>query len=384
MRKILMAIISVLVAIAGFYINPAQAIENTIDLSNPGSYLLGICETKEQLDCLQPEIIIWHGDGSKSQAILIDSQVRTSHLDNSQNTLSGFHRFKASSGDLTGKLREFNIRVSLTAAPGNPLAGLNVNIVGVGKKLGEKECDAPLSKLCSRFTLDPEDVFQLAIRSQEIPVHWLGVHAQNGDIEREKYLNGVRWNLRGSQTLLGWNPGLWWSIVAVDSQSNLTLDKKIFECSIHGAVFKASNEVSGGMPSWNYKSQSLDFGVSGPHFDANGDLFKGFFKARIPKKWLDCMYPGNSLSAANQISVSIVYDDGTVQVASTQTKVTDNLISIEVPVLHFSSPTIRVSNAALAPKATPKSTPKTISCTKGKVKKKVSASKCPSGWKLVA
>jgi hypothetical protein len=60
------------------------------------------------------------------------------------------------------------------------------------------------------------------------------------------------------------------------------------------------------------------------------------------------------------------------------------MIFIEVPVLHFSSPTIRISNASEVAKASPKPAPKFTNCMKGKIKKKLSGSKCPSGWKIVA
>lgn len=354
----------------------------TIVITKPSNYLLGICATDTQIDCLEPTILVSHADGTTSKAILIDSPSRTSVIETPNLSGGGFHRFKVASGAADGYLREFNVSVSLTTSPENPLTGLAVHVVGAGKKLQNSECEANLSKLCSRYNLDPEDTFRISVRLQEMPIQWLSAHAQNADILSEKLVSGNRWVLSGSQTLVGWNPGLWWSVVAFSTTKTSALTESIIQCSKFGVVFKSSNEVSGGMPSWNEKTNSLDFGVFGPHLDANGDLNKGFFKARIPKKWLDCVYPKNSLSTADVITVNIVYDDGAIQIATTRTRVNDEMIEIEVPILHFSSPTIRVANAAYVSQQTSKPAPKASSCVKGKNRKQISGNKCPAGWKL--
>jgi hypothetical protein len=248
------------------------------------------------------------------------------------------------------------------------------------KKISAGECDESLKKLCKRFTLDPEDRFIFMIRSQTLPVQGLRATAFNGEILWEEYLSGQRWILKGSQTLTGWNPGLSWWIEPIVSEAQDSMRKDI-PCAGNGVVFTSSNAVTGTHPSWDKRKNSLNFGIQGPHFDANGDLFRGFFKARIPKKWLDCAYPENSLSMASEVVVSITYDDGTFQLATSSTKITSDTIFVDVPLLHFSSPTIRVTNASLA---TPAPTPKVVNCIKGKVKKIYKASKCPSGWKLAS
>ena len=363
---------------------PTHAVDQTIDFSRPSNYLLGICQSKEQLDCLEAEIRVTHKDGTISLAEFAGSQFSGPFIENMNLNISGAHRFRYTSGTSNGYLKEFQVRVTLATPGSKPFGAVGVSVVARGKKLKASECEENLVKLCTRYSLDPEDVFNLVVRSQRIPAHWLGAHAQEADVVHENYLTGDKWIISGAQTLLGWNPGLWWSIAAIDTNDSSLFARNILRCSEFGVVFKASNEVTGGLPSWDSKANSLNFGVSGPHFDANGDLFKGFFKARIPKKWLDCVYPENTLSMAEQLVVNITYDDGSVQVATTHTKISENIIYIDVPVLHFSSPTIRISNAALVSKATPKHIIKTLNCAKGKIKKKVVASKCPTGWKLVA
>jgi hypothetical protein len=365
-------------------ISPTQAAERIIDFTRPSNYLLGICQSKEQLDCLEPEVTVNHQDGSVSLAKYMSSQFSSPFVENINLQISGAHRFKYSSGTSGGYSREFDVRVTLATPGSNPLGILETRVISTGKKLKAGECNENLAKLCSRYTLDPEDNFTFVVRSQKIPVHWMGASAKNGDVLHQEYLTGDKWIFKGAQELIGWNPGLSWSVAAFGTDNLSRFHKDIPRCSQFGVLFLSSNGVTGGLPSWNKNTNSLNFGVFGPHFDANGDLYKGFFKARIPKQWLDCTYPENTLSMAEQVVVNITYDDGTVQIATTHTKITDQVIYIDVPILHFSSPTIRISNAALVAKAAPKPSPKTLNCLKGKVKKKFLASKCPSGWKLVA
>jgi hypothetical protein len=167
---------------------------------------------------------------------------------------------------------------------------------------------------------------------------------------------------------------------------------------------------------WDQSTESLKFNIYAPHLDMNGDPFRGFFKARIPIAWLNCAFPGNTLALASQLFVSIIYEDGSVQVAFTYNRITKDYIYVEVPDFHYSSPTIAISKKApiataqiatpapasspspspsptvsvsqdAAPQATQSPAPKiqkstSVLCQKGKVKKKFAGKKCPSGWKV--
>jgi hypothetical protein len=359
--------------------SPSQGSGNTIDLNTAGRFGLGICKEESQLDCIEPLVIVTHKDGSTSTATFLSSSSEIPFIALGEKDPGIYHNFKVASGSQDGIVRQFAVRAGLTTPSSIPF-GLMSLMVSANKKLSANECDDSLKKLCTRFTLDPEDKFKFVMRTQKMPVQGLKVTAANGDISRENYLSGEKWIMTGSQTLPGWNPGLIWWIEPIITKAQASIRKDV-ECAGTGVVFTSSNAVTSRPPSWDKRQNSLNFGVQGPHLDANGDLFRGFFKARIPKNWLDCAYPGNTLSMASQVVVSITYDDGSTQVVISSTKVTDEIIYVDVPVLYFSSPTIRVTNASLA---TPKPTPKVINCTKGKAKKSFTASKCPSGWKLAA
>jgi hypothetical protein len=358
--------------------NPTTAAENTIDMREPGRFSLGLCQSDSQLDCLEPKIVVTHKDGSSSTALHTYSGTSAPFITIGERDPLINHQFKVRSGNNNGNFKDFSVSAALSTPTSKPFGLAGVRVYAT-KKLSADECDDPFKKLCKRFTLDPEDKFKVVVRFQKLPVQGLTATALNGNVTREDYLLGEKWIFTGSQTLIGWNPGMSWGLepIGEGAQFGLRSDP---QCAGKGVLFTSSNGVHRGLPSWDKRKNSLNFGVQGPHLDANGDLFRGFFKTRIPKKWLDCVHPENTLTMASEVAVSITYDDGSTQVATSSTRVTDELIYINVPLLHFSSPTIRVTNASLA---TPAPTPKVVNCIKGKVKKTFKASKCPSGWKLV-
>jgi hypothetical protein len=377
MRRNLIVLLASLFALANIGLISTNAVENTIDYSQPGRYGFGICKTEIQLDCLEPIISVSHKDGTSSTAEYLTSGSNEAVVAFPAYGGSLAHSFRVRSGTSTGEYKYFNVRTEIGTPAKEPGGHMWISVNG-GTKLKANECDESLKKLCTRYTLDPEDKFTFVVRSQRVPEENLRAIALNGEITRDDYLSGERWILKGSQILQGWSPGLsWWIASTIPDAASKA---KVIRCAGNGVVFTSSNALTAREPSWDRRKNSLNFGIQSPHLDANGDLNTGFFNARIPKKWLDCTYPENTLSMASEVVVSITYDDGSTQVATSSTRVTDELIYVDVPLLHFSSPTIRVTNAALV-KAAP--SPKSLSCIKGKAKKKVTASKCPSGWKLV-
>ncbi len=375
MRKNLVLLLATLFALANIGLTSAHAVENIIDYSKPGRYGFGICQTESQLDCLEPIITVSHKDGTTSKAEFLFSESNDPIVSLPETGGALQHFFQVRGGTSTGNYKYISVRTEITNPPNVPFGHVWLSVQGSRKNKSD-ECDEPLKKLCTRYTLDPEDEFMFVIRSQQIPEQNLRATAVNGEIQRDDYLTGERWVLKGSQTLPGWSAGMSWFIGWTFPDA--TNPGKAIRCAGNGVLFTASNALTAREPSWDRRKNSLNFGIQGPHFDANGDLFKGFFNARIPKKWLDCNYPENSLSTASEVVVSITYDDGTSQIATSSTRVTSETIYVNVPLLHFSSPTIRITNAVFAKSAAPS---KTLRCVKGKVTKKVTANKCPPGWK---
>jgi hypothetical protein len=173
------------------------------------------------------------------------------------------------------------------------------------------------------------------------------------------------------------------------------------QCGDKGYTVQAFNSNSAGSPFWNSQNQSLDFAIQSPHTKASGAANLGFFKLWTTDEFIDCKWPGNTLSGAAKIEVHVVSEDGVTQVSTNQVSHKDGKIFVFASGFHYSSPTIKlvaVNDSAVTPTtpvktpvATPLTTPKpikpatkTIKCQKGKTVKKVTAvaPKCPKGFIL--
>jgi hypothetical protein len=177
------------------------------------------------------------------------------------------------------------------------------------------------------------------------------------------------------------------------------------ECGDKGYTVQAFNSNSAGSPFWNAQNKSLDFAIQSPHTMASGAPNLGFFKLWTTDAFIDCKWPGNTLSKSPQIEVRVVSEDGVTQVSTNQVSHKDGKIFVFASGFHYSSPTIKLvavgdsapvssgSQSTPTPTSTPAPTASakpakpsvtTIKCLKGKTLKKVSAvaPKCPAGFKL--
>lgn len=151
-------------------------------------------------------------------------------------------------------------------------------------------------------------------------------------------------------------------------------------CGNKGYTVQAFNSNSAGSPSWNNATQSLDFAIQSPHSKASGAANTGFFKLWTSDDYINCKWPGNTLSSSPKLEVRIISEDGTTQTALNQVTHKDGKIFVSASGFHYSKPTIKLVRAG-APASKPLKI-KTISCAKGKLVTKVSgaAPKCPKGY----
>jgi hypothetical protein len=174
-------------------------------------------------------------------------------------------------------------------------------------------------------------------------------------------------------------------------------------CMSKGFTRTMWNAPLAGQLFWDYGSQTLNFNMYAPHSDPFGNDYLGVFHTRFQKAWLDCRFPGNNLSTASEITVQVLNENGTPQVATTAVSMKDGIIDISASGFHFSSPkivakkalnsgTTNFSNENLKDDWTEISPPASstkvqkksvIVCMKGKTSKKISGvnPKCPSGFK---
>ena len=170
-----------------------------------------------------------------------------------------------------------------------------------------------------------------------------------------------------------------------------------------GFVTTNAAAYSAGPPAFNQELQSLDYKVIAPHYTAKGEVFKGSYDLKIRASIARCIYGFNE--SPIQGSISIVADDGSMQVATQTVNEFDGWLSLSANGFTYSSPTISAKltqkapePVVVAPSATPTPSPSpvvtikpvvkkmTITCKKGKTIKKVTALKpsCPKGFKKSA
>jgi hypothetical protein len=155
-----------------------------------------------------------------------------------------------------------------------------------------------------------------------------------------------------------------------------------------GVVTTNSLAYSAGPPTFNKAEGSLDYQVLSPHYTASGEEAIGSYDLVLRSDVARCIY--GFTKAPIQATISIVNPEGDNKVATTLVREKNGWLTLSAKGFSYSSPTIRVNlsqqaNPApvtAAPKASQKSKT-TISCGKGKLIKKVTATnpKCPSGYK---
>ena len=177
-----------------------------------------------------------------------------------------------------------------------------------------------------------------------------------------------------------------------------------------GFVTTNAAAYSAGPPAFNRELQSLDYKVIAPHYTAKGEVFKGTYDLKIRGSIARCIYGFNE--SPIQASISILADDGSMQVATQTVSEKEGWLSLSANGFTYSSPTISAKLTQKAPEpvvVTPTPTPtptptataapvkklSTITCRKisntkvtkpTKMIKKVTAvsPKCPSGYRKSA
>jgi hypothetical protein len=151
-------------------------------------------------------------------------------------------------------------------------------------------------------------------------------------------------------------------------------------------------------PQFNTETGQLSYRIASTHFDAQGKINTGSFNLVISQNFAKCLWAINPENLT-KASVQIVYEDGTPVIGTSTLGVKNGWVYLNVENFTFSSPTISVKLENVIVPETPtlikpeiqsvkkpnsaKLSKITITCTKGKVSKKVTAvsPKCPSGYK---
>jgi hypothetical protein len=175
----------------------------------------------------------------------------------------------------------------------------------------------------------------------------------------------------------------YWSYRALNAWKN----PEVQQCSerlqeLGGVVTTNALTYSAGPPTYDKETGSLDYKVASPHFAADGSVALGTYDLAIKSSVARCIY--GFTNAPIQASISIVGEGGEQKVATTVVNERDGWLYMSAKGFTFSSPTIKIKlsqEATIVPAPVVKKS--TITCVKGKLIKKVTATnpKCPSGYK---
>ena len=188
-----------------------------------------------------------------------------------------------------------------------------------------------------------------------------------------------------------------WNFHTLTSQESFGANKCFTSAEkITGIVTTNSATYSAGPPEFDSSSEALNYKVSAPHFSSTGELFKGSYDLIISEDVSKCLYGFSG--AAAKATISVTTTDGSQQIATTSFTNDGGWMHLSAKGFSFSSPMIKIklTKEELGKVEDPKqdSAPQkveapavlkksTITCTKGKLIKKVTAvkPKCPTGYK---
>jgi len=220
------------------------------------------------------------------------------------------------------------------------------------------------------------------------PLSTLTVAHAHFDPSQEVFEEIRAWlNVLGDKSVA--EPSYW--LVQTVSNGGDVLGKCTSEAKeLAGIVTTNATMYLPGPPSFNKEDGVLDYKVVAPHFARNGDVFLGTYNLAINSKIARCIY--GFTNAPISATVSIASSDGNARVATTTVSERNGFLNLAAYGFEFSDPTISVKItgeklSVAGPLATPKpiaaQAKKTITCIKGKILKKVTATapKCPTGYK---
>jgi hypothetical protein len=195
-----------------------------------------------------------------------------------------------------------------------------------------------------------------------------------------------------------------WSIRTI-SVSDLNSAKFPTKClnldeNFAGLVTTNATAYSSGPPRFDAATGTLEYQVAAPHFEKDGVTpFKGSYDLAIRSDVARCIY--GFTSAPVQATISILSSGTEQKIASTTFKEENGWMNFSAKNFEFSTPKLMLkltqnspteqvqtpapkqSAAAAAPASKPAAKTISITCSKGKLKKKVSgtAPRCPAGYK---
>ena len=366
------------------------------------TFALRDCVSNEDLDCYV-EMTVKHADGSIEVADYdwVPGQVM---VQGGVPRDTSFRNWKFHTGSKNGQVITVAGGVELTTPSTwniNKQFGVGFPVMHIGLSGGNE-------------AIDPEDYFSIKVRTSWLNPLSISMYAREADVKVKSIPGGREWIFSGSKTSqsIFTDPNNYSRLfdpkapqLKADSEQtalywrtehiNTIPDGSAFStrCSEFGYTVTSSNASSAGTPSMK-DSETLSYNIAAPHFKSDGSENKGYFQADLPLAWIDCQWPGNTLTKSPKIEISVIDQNGLPQVATSSVEIKNKEMKVRAYGFHYSAPTIVVrpvksqATPSTSPSASPMTTPSpvkktiAITCLKGKAVKKVVAltPKCPSGW----
>ena len=399
MRRFFRQIIPTLIILTGLIPNSpegfaAESGPYSIDPTSPMEYALKFCENTKDLDCVESIIVIYK-DGKTATPKLIQAPTGTSV--NGLNLVREYPQyiFSYPKDSSSGAVKTFtvNMRVQTPAYQEDYLPFKSPRF---------------LFEFGDVAQIGVNDKFQVTFRASWLKPLDVALYGKNATFKEDVIPGGHRYTMgvtksefayfttQAKNNMSGTPAFDLLRAEAIEERmyfginhANSVPGQSVFDtgCSDSGYTVESSNSSIAGQPFMD-SPDSLNFAIASPHLKPDGSLNQGYFIAQIHKAWIDCKWPGNTLTQNTGFSIQVVEPDGVRQVVTTSASLKDGIFYLQAAGFHYSSPRIVLKGLnAATPEASASPTPAlkkvTISCVKGKVVKKVTSvnPKCPTGFK---
>lgn len=204
------------------------------------------------------------------------------------------------------------------------------------------------------------DSVEIAFRASWIRVLNVAVRGQDLAFDSRRVPGGTLFTMSARQDLLPrvkplagvpvdeWPTDAWDASLSfiIDHAGTDTSDSAYDpRCAYAGAPVAGHNAPAAGRPSWNNRTNSLDFAIMAPHRGPDGEIYRGYFQAQIPMSWLRCE-SGRKDLRANSFTIRVLGEDGEEQVATTALNVRNRTLYVQAFGFHYSSPTVQLLSKA--------------------------------------
>jgi len=348
------------------------------DFTVPATYVLTKCTSAIELDCIESVGIL------DSQNALLPGTLKSE-------TVSENPRISAGNSVYSGN--------SIWTV-GNK----EINLAGTIDSPSSKGCNGTCAAL--RILIEVADPLttkvKLVFRTSWLKPMNIQFKAQQSDYKFEKISGGSLWTFEGMG--MPFSDYSWTNAEDLETkmktEAKADIDSTLFDLFIHhagksisdsywepkcsdkGFSVQSHNTNATGDPMWDAASESLIFSIFAPHFKKTGELNSGYFKYWASHSFMDCKYPGNTLTKAAKLTLEILNEDGTSNIATSAVMNKDGSLYFFAGGFHFSTPKILIRADKSVQAVKP---PKliSISCVKGKKTKKITGvkPKCPTGYK---